>query len=68
MDPGLLSTTQLVLGPEGEILGRHRKLMPTVGERLVHAPGFGDTLRVVPTRVGPIGGLICGEASTPWLS
>jgi aliphatic nitrilase len=65
VDPGLLYNTQLFLGPEGEILGRHRKLMPTVGERLVHAPGFGDTLRVVPTRFGPVGGLICGEASNP---
>jgi nitrilase len=65
VDPGLLYNTQLFLGPEGEILGRHRKLMPAVGERLVHAPGFGDTLRVVPTRFGPIGGLICGEASNP---
>lgn len=62
---GLLYNTQLFFGPDGTLLGRHRKIMPTVGERLVHAPGFGDTLRTVPTEFGPVGGLICGEASNP---
>jgi len=39
--------------------------MPTVGERLVHTGGYGDTLRVFETDVGRISGLICGENSNP---
>jgi aliphatic nitrilase len=39
--------------------------MPTVGERLVHMGGFGDTLAAVQTEFGPMTGLICGENSNP---
>jgi aliphatic nitrilase len=60
-----LYNTQLFLGPGGELLGKHRKLMPTLGERLVHRGGDGDTLGPVETRYGPISGLICGENSNP---
>jgi nitrilase len=62
---GTLYNTQLFLAPDGSILGKHRKLVPTVGERLVHTGGFGDTLRTYPTDFGRIGGLICGESSNP---
>jgi hypothetical protein len=48
-------------GPDGEILGVHRKLMPTATERLVHAAGDGSGLRTYPTPYGALGGLICGE-------
>jgi nitrilase len=65
VNPGLLHNSQLFFAPDGRLLGKHQKIMPTVGERLVHAPGFGDTMRVFPTEFGPIGGLICGEASNP---
>ena len=40
-------------------------MTPTVGERLVHAPGDASGLRVVDTPVGRLGGLICGESSNP---
>jgi len=40
-------------------------VMPTVGERLVHAGGYGDTMKAIPTEFGPISGLICGENSNP---
>ncbi len=66
--PGTLGTmfnTQVFLGPDGSLLGKHQKLMPTVGERLVHAGGFGDTFGTVQTAFGPISGLICGENSNP---
>jgi len=66
--PGTLGTmfnTQVFLGPDGALLGKHQKLMPTVGERLVHAGGFGDTFGAVPTAFGPMSGLICGENSNP---
>jgi len=62
---GTLYNTQLFIAPDGTILGRHRKLVPTVGERLVHTGGFGDTLRTFPTDFGRVGGLICGESSNP---
>jgi nitrilase len=62
--PGTLYNTLLLLGPEG-LLWRHRKLMPTQQERLFHGIGAGDDLRVVPTPVGRIGGLICWENRMP---
>jgi aliphatic nitrilase len=60
-----LYNTQLFLGPGGDLIGKHRKLMPTLGERLVHRGGDGDTLGPFETRYGPISGLICGENSNP---
>jgi nitrilase len=62
--PGTLYNTLLLLGPEG-LLSRHRKLMPTQQERLFHGIGAGDDLRVVPTALGRIGGLICWENRMP---
>lgn len=62
---GTLYNSQLTIGPDGRLLNVHRKLTPTVGERLVHAPGDASGLRVVETDVGRIGGLICGESSNP---
>ena len=66
--PGTLGTmynSQLFIGPDGTLLGKHQKLMPTVGERLVHAGGYGDTFGAVQTDFGPMSGLICGENSNP---
>ena len=62
--PGSLWNTLLLLGPEG-LLARHRKLVPTMHERLFHGPGRGDDLRVAETRLGRIGGLVCWEAVKP---
>ncbi len=39
--------------------------MPTVGERLVHMGGYGDTFGAFQTEFGPMSGLICGENSNP---
>jgi aliphatic nitrilase len=66
--PGTLGTmynTQLFIGPDGSILGKHQKLVPTVGERLVHRPGGPDTFGAFMTDFGPISGLMCGENSNP---
>lgn len=66
--PGTLGTlynTQVFLGPDGEYLGKHQKLVPTVGERIVHTGGHGDTLGAVPTSFGAASGLICGENWNP---
>ena len=62
--PGSLYNTLLVLGPEG-LLHKHRKLMPTMHERLFHGIGAGDDLDVIPTAAGRIGGLICWENRMP---
>jgi nitrilase len=62
---GTMFNTQIFIGPDGRVLGKHQKLMPTVGERLVHMGGFGDTLAAVQTEFGPMTGLICGENSNP---
>ncbi len=62
---GTLFNTQLFIDDEGRILGKHQKLVPTVGERLVHTGGYGDTLHAFQTKYGKISGLICGENSNP---
>ena len=60
-----LFNTVVVIGPDGSILNRHRKLMPTNPERMVW--GFGDAsgLKVVETPIGRIGCLICWESYMP---
>ena len=55
----------LFISDKGEILGKHRKLMPTNCERLVWAQGNGSTLRSYDTSVGKLGGLICWENFMP---
>ncbi len=61
---GSLYNALLVLGPEG-ILHKHRKLMPTMQERLFHGIGAGDDLGVAETPAGRVGGLICWENRMP---
>ncbi len=56
-----LYNTMLFLGPDGEILGRHRKLMPTHQERIFWGRGDASDLRVFDTPFGVLGGLICFE-------
>ena len=60
-----LFNTILFISEKGEILGKHRKLIPTGGERLIWAQGKGDTLNVYQTSAGQIGGLICWENYMP---
>ena len=62
---GTLYNTLLYFGPDGVILGRHRKLMPTFSERMVWGMGDGTTLRTIETPHGVIGGLICWENFMP---
>lgn len=60
-DGGTLYNTTLFIDPEGGIMGRHRKLVPTYDERAVWGMGDGSDLRVFDTKFGKLGGLICGE-------
>jgi nitrilase len=62
--PGTIYNTMLILGPEG-LLHRHRKLMPTMHERLFHGIGAGDDLGVVQLPEARVGGLICWENLMP---
>jgi nitrilase len=62
---GTMFNTQVYIGPDGRVIGKHQKLVPTVGERLVHMGGFGDTFGAFQTEFGPMSGLICGENTNP---
>lgn len=60
-----LYNTVITIGPDGRLLNRHRKLMPTNPERMVW--GFGDAsgLKVIETPAGRIGALLCWENFMP---
>jgi nitrilase len=62
---GLIWNSNVLIGPNGEILNHHRKLVPTFYEKLIWAAGDGAGLRVVDTPVGRVGNLICGENTNP---
>ncbi|HEY1351545.1 MAG TPA: carbon-nitrogen hydrolase family protein [Ktedonobacteraceae bacterium] len=62
---GTLYCTMLYYGPDGRILGKHRKLKPTGIERLIWGEGDGSTLTTVGTPYGQMGGLICWENYMP---
>ena len=58
---GAIYNTLLFIGPDGRLLGRHRKLVPTWAEKLTWTGGDGASLKVYDTAIGPLGGLACGE-------
>ncbi len=62
---GTLYNTVVTIGPEGTLLNRHRKLMPTNPERMVWGCGDASGLRTVATPVGRVGTLICWENYMP---
>jgi len=64
---GTLYCTALYFGPDGSLLGKHRKLMPTAGERFAWGFGDGSTLPVFQTPIGVIGSVICWENYMPML-
>ena len=55
------------IDPQAGYVAKHRKLVPTAGERLIWGQGDGSTLPVVDTAVGKIGGAICWENMMPLL-
>lgn len=60
-----LYCTLLYFGPDGTLMGKHRKIKPTAAERLVWGEGDGSTLCTFDTDIGRIGGLICWENYMP---
>lgn len=58
---GTLYNTLLYLAPTGEVMHRHRKLVPTFTERTIWGFGDGSDLDVMETPLGRLGGLICWE-------
>jgi len=66
-DGGTLYCTALTFGPEGSLLAKHRKLMPTAMERLVWGFGDGSTISVADSPLGCIGTVICWENYMPML-
>ncbi|HPR63365.1 MAG TPA: carbon-nitrogen hydrolase family protein [Thermoanaerobaculia bacterium] len=60
-----LYNTVVIIGADGSIQNRHRKLMPTNPERMVWGMGDASGLRVVDTPCGRMGGLICWENYMP---
>jgi aliphatic nitrilase len=60
---GTLYNSQLVIGADGRVLGKRRKLMPTSHERMVWGRGDGRDLEVWRTELGTLGALICYEHS-----
>ena len=62
---GTLYCTLLYFNPEGQLIGKHRKLKPTASERLIWGEGDGSTLTVLDTEIGKVGGLICWENYMP---
>jgi aliphatic nitrilase len=61
INPGTLYNTLLYLSPSGDVVHRHRKLMPTFTERTIWGFGDGSDLDVLDTPLGRLGGLICWE-------
>ena len=62
---GTLFCTLIYIGPDGTLLGKHRKLKPTAAERFIWGEGDGSTLTTIETDHGTVGGLICWENYMP---
>jgi nitrilase len=60
-----LYCTALFISTTGELLAKHRKLMPTASERLIWGQGDGSTMPVVDTPAGRAGAVICWENYMP---
>jgi nitrilase len=66
-DGGTLYCSVLFFAPDGTLMGKHRKLMPTAAERLVWGLGDGSTMPVFDTHIGRLGAVICWENYMPLL-
>jgi len=62
---GSINNALLFIDPEGNLFGRHQKLIPTVAERMIWGHGDASTITVYETDICKIGGLICWENCMP---
>ena len=62
---GTLYNSVVVIGSDGAVLNRHRKLVPTNPERMVWGQGDASGLKSVDTPCGRVGALICWENFMP---
>jgi len=62
---GTLYNTVVIIGADGALLNRHRKIMPTSPERMVWGCGDATGLKAVDTPAGRVGALICWESYMP---
>jgi len=58
---GEIYNTNLIIDNNGNLIGKHRKLVPTWAEKLTWTSGDGSSLKIYQTEIGPIGTLACGE-------
>lgn len=65
MSQTTLYNSYVIIGTDGKLQNRHRKVMPTNPERMVWGFGDGSGLNVVETPCGRIGSLICWENYMP---
>ena len=66
-DGGTLYCTVLYFNGKQGFAGKHRKLMPTAGERLIWGFGDGSTMPLIDTQYGRVGAVICWENYMPML-
>ena len=59
--PGTLYNSQLLISDKGEIMGVHRKLVPTAIEKLIYSQGDGSYLNAFDTQYGKLSAMVCGE-------
>ena len=64
-DGGSLYLAQLWFNPHGDLVGKHRKMIPSVAERLCWGAGSGSLMPVLETEIGNLGGLMCWEHDNP---
>lgn len=62
---GTLFNTQVFVNREGQVAAKHQKIVPTVGERMVHGPGTTGSANSFDAGGVTVTGLICGENSNP---
>ena len=62
---GTLYNSLITIGPDGQLLNHHRKLMPTYTERLIWGAGDVEGLRAVDTPIGRVSALVCWEHWMP---
>lgn len=64
-DGGSLYLTQLWFSPDGDLLGKHRKMKATSNEMTVWGDGDASMMPVFETEYGNLGGLQCWEHYIP---